>query len=80
MFLMFHGADGDIVSRDLAGQQMKIFSNKSETSEGPSDIGIVVEGVRVLTGLGYFPSACCLLEFGGQVDTLCCSSCFLTCS
>ena len=41
----------------LAEQRMKIYRSKTETSEGPEDTGIVLEGVKVLTDLGNFPRA-----------------------
>lgn len=48
------------MSQDLAVQTTKIYTIK-ETSEGPDDIGIVVEGVKVLTALGNFPRICSML-------------------
>ena len=61
MFLLFQDADGDSVSQDLALQRMKIYTIKSNTSEGPDDVGIVVEGMTVLTALGNFTRACSML-------------------
>lgn len=40
---------------------MKIYSIQTNLSEGTEDIGIVIEGTKVLTGLGNFPGACALL-------------------
>ncbi|KAJ7996477.1 hypothetical protein DPEC_G00237470 [Dallia pectoralis] len=54
-------ADADSVSQDLAVQQMKIFNIKTTTPEGPDDIGVIVEGVKVLTDLGDFARACCMV-------------------
>ena len=61
MFLLFQDADGDSVSQDLAVQRMKIYTIKTNTSEGPYDVGIVVEGLKVLTALGNFTRACSML-------------------
>lgn len=61
MFLLFQDADGDSVSQDLAVQRMKIYTIKTNTSEGPDDVGIVVEGLKVLTALGNFTRACSML-------------------
>ncbi|KAJ8014617.1 hypothetical protein DPEC_G00017500 [Dallia pectoralis] len=57
----YDGADEDSVSQDLAVQQMKIFNIKTTTPEGPDDIGVIVEGVKVLTDLGDFARACCMV-------------------
>ncbi|KAF7657037.1 hypothetical protein LDENG_00032880, partial [Lucifuga dentata] len=54
-------ADEDCVSQDLAVQRMKIYNIKTNTSEDPGDIGIVVDGIKVLTALGNFPRACSML-------------------
>ena len=64
MFLLFQDGDGDSVSQDLAVQRMKIYTIKSNTSEGPDDVGIVVEGMTVLTALGNFTRACSILSLG----------------
>lgn len=40
---------------------MAIYSIKTNASEGSHDIGIVVEGIRVLTSQGTIPRACCML-------------------
>uniref|UniRef100_A0A087YHH6 Uncharacterized protein n=1 Tax=Poecilia formosa TaxID=48698 RepID=A0A087YHH6_POEFO len=45
---------------DLAVQSLKIYNIKANTSEDP-DIGIVVDGMKILTALGNFPRACSLL-------------------
>ncbi|XP_074487730.1 uncharacterized protein LOC141781736 isoform X1 [Sebastes fasciatus] len=57
----YDDADEDSVSQDLAVQRMKIYNIKTNTSEVPGDIGIVIEGMKVLTALGNFPRACSLL-------------------
>ncbi|CAN0086299.1 unnamed protein product [Lampetra planeri] len=56
----YDDADEDSVSQDLAVQRIKIYNIKTNTS-GPDDIGIVVEGMKVLTALGNFPRACFML-------------------
>lgn len=61
MLLLFQDADEDSVSQDLAVQRTKIYNIKTTTPEGPDDIGIVVEGVKVLTALGNFPRACSMV-------------------
>ena len=61
MFLLFQDTDGDSVSQDLAVQRIKIYTIKANTSEGPDDVGIVVEGLKVLTALGNFARACSML-------------------
>lgn len=61
MFLLLQDADEDHVLQDLALQRIKIYHIKTETSEGPNDIGIVVEGIKVLTALGNLPRACAVL-------------------
>ncbi|KAJ4946793.1 hypothetical protein JOQ06_008839 [Pogonophryne albipinna] len=50
--------DEDNVSQDLAAASMTIYRAKNNATE---DIGIVVEGIKVLTALGTFPRACSLL-------------------
>lgn len=60
MFLLFQDADEDGVSQDLSEQSMKIYKIKAVGSE-EDDIGIVLEGVRVMPALGNFPSACAML-------------------
>uniref|UniRef100_A0AAQ5ZCV8 Uncharacterized protein n=1 Tax=Amphiprion ocellaris TaxID=80972 RepID=A0AAQ5ZCV8_AMPOC len=40
---------------------LKIYNIKAKSLEDPDDIGIVVEGVKVLTALGNFSRACSLL-------------------
>ncbi|XP_029981703.1 uncharacterized protein LOC115413085 [Sphaeramia orbicularis] len=57
----YDDADEDSVSQDLAVQNLKIYNIKANTSEDPDNIGIVMEGVKVLTALGNFPRACSLL-------------------
>ncbi|XP_034564514.1 uncharacterized protein LOC117830484 [Notolabrus celidotus] len=42
-------------------RRIKIYQIKTDTSEGPNDIGIVVEGMKVLTTLGNLPRACAML-------------------
>ncbi|XP_074492734.1 uncharacterized protein LOC141781736 isoform X3 [Sebastes fasciatus] len=59
--ILLKDADEDSVSQDLAVQRMKIYNIKTNTSEVPGDIGIVIEGMKVLTALGNFPRACSLL-------------------
>ncbi|KAK3544392.1 hypothetical protein QTP86_010401 [Hemibagrus guttatus] len=54
-------ADGDSLSQDLATWMMKIRVTKNIVSEEPEDTGIVIEGVKVLSGLGSGPRACCIL-------------------
>uniref|UniRef100_A0A3P8Y3Y4 Uncharacterized protein n=1 Tax=Esox lucius TaxID=8010 RepID=A0A3P8Y3Y4_ESOLU len=49
------------IASDLAVQRIKIYHIKTTTPEGPDDIGIVVEGVKVLTTLGNFPRACSMV-------------------
>ena len=61
MFFLLQDADEDSVSEDLAVQSLKIYSTKANTAEDPDNIGIVVDGVKVLTALGNFPRACSLL-------------------
>ncbi|KAK0148915.1 hypothetical protein N1851_010668 [Merluccius polli] len=56
----YDDADGDSVSRDLAVQRMKIYT-KTNASEAPDKVGIVVEGMTVLTALGNFSRACSML-------------------
>uniref|UniRef100_A0A674N226 Uncharacterized protein n=1 Tax=Takifugu rubripes TaxID=31033 RepID=A0A674N226_TAKRU len=51
-------ADEDTVLQDLAMQKMKICSIRTGTSD---DVGIVIEGIKVLTALGTFPRACSML-------------------
>ncbi|TWW78148.1 hypothetical protein D4764_11G0002690 [Takifugu flavidus] len=41
--------------QDLAMQKMKICSIRTDTSD---DVGIGIEGIKVLTALGTFPRAC----------------------
>ncbi|XP_057694433.1 uncharacterized protein LOC130917242 [Corythoichthys intestinalis] len=55
----YDDADEDRILQDLALQTLKIYI-KPNPSEAP-DIGIVVEGVKVLTGLENLPRACSLL-------------------
>ncbi|XP_062412434.1 uncharacterized protein LOC134102365 [Sardina pilchardus] len=57
----YDDTDGDSVSQDLAVQRIKIYTIKANTSEGPDDVGIVVEGLKVLTALGNFARACSML-------------------
>ena len=61
MFLLFQDADEDSVSKDLAVQGIQIYNIKTTAPQGPDDIGIVVEGVKVLTALGNFPRACSMV-------------------
>lgn len=61
MFFLLQDADEDSVSQDLAVQSLKIYNIKANTAEDPDNIGIVVDGMKVLTGLGNFPRACSLL-------------------
>lgn len=61
MFLLFQDADGDSVSQDLAVQRMTIYTIKSNGSEDPDDVGIIVEGQKVLTALGDLTRACSIL-------------------
>uniref|UniRef100_A0A3P9B9T4 Uncharacterized protein n=1 Tax=Maylandia zebra TaxID=106582 RepID=A0A3P9B9T4_9CICH len=60
MCLLFQDADEDGVSQDLSEQRMKIYKIKAVGSE-EDDIGIVLEGVRVMPALGNFPRACAML-------------------
>ncbi|KAL3049926.1 hypothetical protein OYC64_012065 [Pagothenia borchgrevinki] len=48
----------DNVSQDFAAARMTMYRAKNNATE---DIGIVVEGIKVLTALGTFPRACTLL-------------------
>ncbi|KAJ8288519.1 hypothetical protein COCON_G00011780 [Conger conger] len=57
----YDDGDEDSVSQDLTAQRMKIYSIKTNTSDGPDDVGIVVEGMKVLTALGNLPRACSML-------------------
>ncbi|XP_029138218.2 uncharacterized protein [Labrus bergylta] len=57
----YDDADEDSVARDLAVQSMKIYRIKTNVSEDPEDIGIVVDGVKALTALKNFPRACSML-------------------
>nr|XP_024658350.1 uncharacterized protein LOC112434853 [Maylandia zebra] len=56
----YSDADEDGVSQDLSEQRMKIYKIKAVGSE-EDDIGIVLEGVRVMPALGNFPRACAML-------------------
>ncbi|XP_043997563.1 uncharacterized protein LOC122845379 isoform X3 [Gambusia affinis] len=56
----YDDADEDSVSQDLAVENLKIYNIKANTSEDP-DIGIVVDGVKILTALGNFPRTYSLL-------------------
>ena len=49
------------MAQDLALQDMKIYSSQTNPSEATEDIGIVIDGTKVLTGLGNFPKACAML-------------------
>ncbi|XP_066499002.1 uncharacterized protein [Hoplias malabaricus] len=57
----YKDTDEDAVSQDLAVQALKIYKIMKEPSDGLEDIGIVVEGLKVLSDLGNFPRACSLL-------------------
>ncbi|KAK9541068.1 hypothetical protein VZT92_001144 [Zoarces viviparus] len=57
----YDDADEDSVSQDLAVQRMTIYTIKTNASEGPNDVGIVVEGMTVLPALDNFARACCML-------------------
>ncbi|XP_046886263.1 uncharacterized protein LOC124474307 isoform X2 [Hypomesus transpacificus] len=57
----YDDADGDSVSQDLAVQRMTIYTIKSNGSEDPDDVGIIVEGQKVLTALGDLTRACSIL-------------------
>ena len=46
------------MAQDLALQGIKVYSIQSNLSESPEDIGIVIDGTKVLTNLGNFPRAC----------------------
>ncbi|XP_060920037.1 uncharacterized protein LOC132994000 [Labrus mixtus] len=59
--ILLKDADEDSVARDLAVQSMKIYRIKTNVSEDPEDIGIVVDGVKALTALKNFPRACSML-------------------
>ncbi|TWW77704.1 hypothetical protein D4764_12G0010940, partial [Takifugu flavidus] len=59
--ILLKDADEDTVSQDLAMQKIKIYSIRTGTSEDPDDVGIVIEGINVLTALGNFPRACSML-------------------
>ncbi|XP_041848207.1 uncharacterized protein LOC121644367 [Melanotaenia boesemani] len=61
LFKEYNDVDGDSVSQDLSEQQMKIYKIKTTLSEDWDDVGIVVEGVRVLADLGNVPRACVML-------------------
>ncbi|KAI9543564.1 hypothetical protein NQZ68_008611 [Dissostichus eleginoides] len=50
--LLLQDADEDSASQDRAVQGMAMYSIKTNASEGSHDIGIVVEGIRVLTSQG----------------------------
>lgn len=49
------------MEQDLAVQGMKIYSIQNNLSQGTEDIGIVIDGTKVLTALGTFPRACAML-------------------
>ena len=49
------------MAEDLTVQDMKIYRTQSHLSEGAEDIGIVIDGTKVLTALGNFPRACAML-------------------
>uniref|UniRef100_A0A3Q3G564 Uncharacterized protein n=1 Tax=Labrus bergylta TaxID=56723 RepID=A0A3Q3G564_9LABR len=59
--ILLKDADEDSVARDLAVQSMKRYRIKTNVSEDPEDIGIVVYGVKALTALKNFPRACSML-------------------
>lgn len=57
-------AEGGDVLQDLAQHVMKINVIKKEgamASDGPEEMGIVLEGVQVTTGLGSVAKACAIL-------------------
>ena len=58
--MLFQDADEDVLSQDLALQKMRIDTLKTSTSEDP-DVGIVVDGVKVLSALCNMPRACSML-------------------
>uniref|UniRef100_A0A3Q2EFD0 Uncharacterized protein n=1 Tax=Cyprinodon variegatus TaxID=28743 RepID=A0A3Q2EFD0_CYPVA len=49
------------IQNDLAVQRMKIYSIQTNLSEGTEDIGIVIDGTKVLTALGNFSRASAML-------------------
>uniref|UniRef100_A0A671U701 Uncharacterized protein n=1 Tax=Sparus aurata TaxID=8175 RepID=A0A671U701_SPAAU len=61
LFKEYDDTDEDSVAQDLAVQEMKIYSIQTNLSEGTEDIGIVIDGTKVLTALGSFPRACAML-------------------
>lgn len=55
-------ADGRDVLEDLAQQIMKIYVKKGAShGDSPEDVGIIIEGVQVMTGLGNVARASSIL-------------------
>ena len=50
----------DTVAEDLALTKMSIYSIRA-ASEGPSDVGIVIDGIKVVRNMGNFARACGML-------------------
>ncbi|KAK5609768.1 hypothetical protein CRENBAI_023006 [Crenichthys baileyi] len=59
--LLIEDEDEDSVAQDLALQVMKVYSMQTDLSKGTKDIGIVIDGTKVLADLGNFPRACAML-------------------
>ncbi|XP_056290726.1 uncharacterized protein LOC130206680 [Pseudoliparis swirei] len=57
LFKEYDDADQDSVAQDLAVQGMTIYSTQMNLSEGIEDIGIVIDGSKVLTALGWVSSS-----------------------
>ncbi|XP_072561238.1 uncharacterized protein [Paramormyrops kingsleyae] len=64
LFQEYLDSDGSAAQRDLEQVVFGIYSINAEGGDGtntPVDVGIVIEGVEVLQGLGDIASACALL-------------------
>ncbi|MED6255973.1 hypothetical protein ATANTOWER_017758 [Ataeniobius toweri] len=68
LFREYDDVDEDSVAQDLVLQVMKVYSIQTDLSKGTKDIGIVIDGTKVLTDLGNFPRACAMLM--GLTDAL----------
>uniref|UniRef100_A0A3B1JSI2 Uncharacterized protein n=1 Tax=Astyanax mexicanus TaxID=7994 RepID=A0A3B1JSI2_ASTMX len=59
--LLKQGAPSDEVKEDLAQHTIKIVTKGGSTEDDPLDVGIVLEGREVLSGLSSVARACALL-------------------
>uniref|UniRef100_A0A3B1K1K1 Uncharacterized protein n=1 Tax=Astyanax mexicanus TaxID=7994 RepID=A0A3B1K1K1_ASTMX len=57
----YHGAPSDEVKEDLAQHTIKIVTKGGSTEDDPLDVGIVLEGREVLSGLSSVARVCALL-------------------